>query len=245
MMEAGNDNAPPEPQPTEPQPTEPSSEFASPPCLMHRLDPISGDLAPDEDSQQRSDVVRWRKAERERLIAVRLGIPADERRAFSQRIAERLDEALGDISGRTISAYWAFRGEPDLRAWMEGLAERGAVCALPVVVQRHAPLTFRSWRRGEPLQPGVWNIPIPASGPSVVPDIVIAPVVGFDPACYRLGYGGGFFDRTLAAFARPPRIVGVGYARQAIRTIYPQAHDVPMTMIVTEAAIVTPVDEQP
>jgi 5-formyltetrahydrofolate cyclo-ligase len=240
MMEAGNDTPP-----AEPQPTQPSSEFASPPCLMHRLDPISGDLVADEDIQQRSDVVRWRKAERERLIAVRLGIPADERRSFSQRIAERLDEALGDISGRTISAYWAFRGEPDLRTWMEGLAGRGAVCALPVVVQRHAPLTFRSWRRGEPLQPGVWNIPIPASGPSVVPDIVIAPVVGFDPACYRLGYGGGFFDRTLAAFARPPRMVGVGYARQAIRTIFPQAHDVPMNMIVTEAAIVTPVDERP
>jgi 5,10-methenyltetrahydrofolate synthetase len=78
-----------------------------------------------------------------------------------------------------------------------------------------------------------------------VPDIVIAPVVGFDPACYRLGYGGGFFDRTLAAFARPPRIVGVGYARQAIGTIYPQPHDVAMDMIVTEAAMVSPAGEKP
>jgi 5-formyltetrahydrofolate cyclo-ligase len=72
----------------------------------------------------------------------------------------------------------------------------------------------------------------------VTPDIVIAPVVGFDRACYRLGYGGGFFDRTLAAFSRRPRIIGVGYAPQEIGTIYPQAHDVPMDMIVTEAGIV-------
>ncbi len=128
---------------------------------------------------------------------------------------------------------------------MEAWAERGGICALPVVVQRHAPLTFRSWRQGEPLQPGVWNIPVPSSGRSVTPDIVIAPVVGFDSACYRLGYGGGFFDRTLAAFPQRPRIVGVGSRRQAIPTIYPQAHDVPMDLIVTEVGIVTPVGERP
>ena len=120
------------------------------------------------------------------------------------------------------------------------MAERGGASALPVVVQRHAPLTFRRWRRGDALEPGVWNIPVPADGAIVTPDIVIAPVVGFDPACFRLGYGGGFFDRTLAALPRRPRIVGVGYARQEIRTIFPQAHDVPMDMIVTEAGIVAP-----
>ena len=212
---------------------------------MHQLDPVSGDLVPDADVQQRADVGRWRKSERERLIAIRLAIPADERRLHSERIAGWLDEALGDISGRIVSAYWSFRGEPDLRFWMEGLADRGAVCALPVVVQRHAPLAFRGWRRGDKLQPGVWNIPVPSDGPSVTPDIVLAPVVGFDPACYRLGYGGGFFDRTLAALPRPPRIVGVGYARQAIRTIYPQGHDIPMDMIVTELGIVTPAGEEP
>ena len=113
-----------------------------------------------------------------------------------------------------------------------------------MVIQRHAPLIFRRWRRGEPLEPGVWKIPVPSEGPIVTPDIVIAPVVGFDPACYRLGYGGGFFDRTLAAFARRPRFVGVGYAQQAIRTIYPQAHDVAMDMIVTEPGIVTPAGEE-
>ncbi|MFH3639582.1 5-formyltetrahydrofolate cyclo-ligase, partial [Acinetobacter baumannii] len=64
--------------------------------------------------------------------------------------------------------------------------------------------------------------------------------VGFDPACYRLGYGGGFFDRTLAAMPRRPRIFGVGYAIAAISTIYPQPHDVPMDRVVTEDGIVSP-----
>lgn len=218
---------------------EPSREYASPPCLMHRLDPVTGELKPDADPQQRADVMRWRNAERERLIALRLAIPAAARRVHSGQIARWLDEALGDISGRIVSTYWPFRGEPDLRAWMENLAERGGVPALPVVTARHAPLIFRRWRQGEALEPGVWNIPVPSNGPSVTPDIVIAPMVGFDPACYRLGYGGGFFDRTLAPLPRP-RIVGVGYSTQAIRTIYPQAHDVPMDMIVTETGITTP-----
>ena len=226
-------------------PRESPGEYASPPCFMHQLDPVSGNLVLDADLQQRADVVRWRKSERERLIAARLAISAEERRVHSGRIGKWLDEALGDISGQIISAYWAFRGEPDLRSWMEGLAERGGVCALPVVVQRHAPLAFRSWRRGEALEPGDWNIPVPTDGPSVTPDIVIAPVVGFDPACYRLGYGGGFFDRTLAALPRPPRIVGVGYARQAIRTIYPQEHDVAMDMIVNHAGIGMPAGAEP
>lgn len=224
---------------------EAAGEYASPPCLMHLLDPASGRLVADVDSQQQTDVRRWRKSERERLIALRLAIPARERRRHSDAIARWLDQALGDIAGRTVSAYWAFRGEPDLRRWMEGLAERGAVCALPVVVQPRAPLTFRSWRRGDALQPGVWNIPVPANGSSVTPDVIIAPVVGFDADCYRLGYGGGFFDRTLAGLPRPSRLVGVGYAAQVIRTIYPQGHDIAMDMVVTEDGIIRPGGVEP
>lgn len=225
-MKAVNDNESPEP----------AQEHASPPCLMQRFDPLTGDRVMDPD------VVRWRKAEREGRIAARLAIPASERRRLSHRIAAWLDQALGDVSGRIISAYWPFRGEPDLRPWLKGLETRGAVGALPVVVHRHAPLVFRSWRRDEPLEPGVWKIPVPSHGIAVTPDIVIAPVVGFDPHCFRLGYGGGFYDRTLAALPRRTRIVGVGYEQQAIRTIYPQDHDVAMQMIVTENAIVTPAD---
>ncbi len=210
-------------------------DYNSPPCMMHLVDPATGQVAADRDLRQQQDLKRWRTVERERLIALRLAIGADERRRFSASIAHELDRILGDVSGKTVSGYLPFRGEPDLRSWLEGLQARGAVCALPVVIAPRSPLVFRTWRRGEPLQPGVWNIPVPVGGEKVTPDIVIAPVVGYDEACYRLGHGGGFYDRTLAAMQRRPRILGVGYRRLAVRTIYPQSYDVPMDMIVTEA----------
>jgi 5-formyltetrahydrofolate cyclo-ligase len=79
----------------------------------------------------------------------------------------------------------------------------------------------------------VWNIPVPADGVEVVPDVLIAPFVGFDARNYRLGYGGGFFDRTLAGLATPRRVIGVGHPSGALPTIYPQPHDIPMDAIAT------------
>lgn len=213
-----------------------AEDYSSPPCMMHLVDPISG-MVCDQDPRQQQDLKRWRTVERERLIALRLAIPAEERRRLSERVARELDRLLGDLSGKTVSVYLPFRGEPDLRPWIEGLSMCGATAALPVVVAPCSPLVFRTWARGEPLQPGVWNIPVPAGGTVVTPDIVIAPVVGYDQACYRLGHGGGFYDRTLAALPGRPRILGVGYERLALRTIYPQTYDVPMDAIVTEAGV--------
>lgn len=175
----------------------------------------------------------WRKAERERLIASRLEIPADARAAMSQDIARRLDRLVGNVAGRTISLYWPFRGEPDLRPWIASLLARGATTALPVVVEKGRPLTFRKYAPGDALEKGIWNIPIPADGQEMVPDIVIAPVVGIDASSYRLGYGGGFFDRTLAMLSGKPFAIGVGYEMQRIPTIHPQPHDIPMNAVVT------------
>ncbi|HLY47489.1 MAG TPA: 5-formyltetrahydrofolate cyclo-ligase, partial [Stellaceae bacterium] len=111
----------------------------------------------------------------------------------------------------------------------------GRAVALPVVIDKKGPLEYRAWRTGEALVDGVWNIPVPEKREIVVPALVLAPLVGFDAACYRLGYGGGYFDRTLAALAPRPLAIGVGYAAQAIATIYPQPFDLPMDFIVTEA----------
>jgi 5,10-methenyltetrahydrofolate synthetase len=216
----------------------PDDDYGSPACMIHLVDPASGALS-DHDPRQQQDLKRWRTVERERLVALRLAISAEERRGLSDRIARELDRLLGDLSGKTVAAYLPFRGEPDLRAWIEGLSMRGAIAALPVVVAPRSPLEFRTWSRGEPLRPGVWNIPVPAGGTVVTPDVVIAPVVGYDAACYRLGHGGGYYDRTLAALPRRPRIVGVGYERLALHTIYPQTYDVPMDAIVTEAGVST------
>lgn len=189
-------------------------------------------------------IMRWRKAERQRLMAQRLSISADERRRHAELIGRRLSKALGSVQGRTVGVYWPFRGEPNLRAWMEQIHAQGARCALPVVIERHAPLVFRTWRPGAAMARGVWNIPVPADGIDVQPDIVVAPVLGFDPARYRLGYGGGFYDRTLAAMARRPLVIGVGFAMSAITTIHPLPHDIPMQFIVTEHGC-SPEQQQP
>jgi 5,10-methenyltetrahydrofolate synthetase len=199
--------------------------------LAREMQPDARGLA---DPSVRADILRWRKTERERLIAARLAVSADTRAAMARRIADGLDAAIGDVSDRLISLYWPFRGEPDLRPWMNTVIERGGRIALPVVIEKGRPLIFREWRPGDRLEKGVWNIPIPAEGPAVQPDVVIAPVVGFDPEHYRLGYGGGFFDRTLAAMTSPRLAIGVGYRASVIPTIHPLPHDIPMNVIVTE-----------
>lgn len=214
---------------------EQAGTYASPPCLLHEFEPVEDGNS--FDAAQWRDVLRWRKAERERLIATRLAIPAEERARMAERIAGGVDALVGDPKGRIVSLYWPFRGEPDFRPWIASITERGATAALPVVVEKGRPLIFRAYKPGDKLEKGVWNIPIPAEDRQVIPDVVLSPVVGFDPQNYRLGYGGGFFDRTLAALPAKPLVIGVGYSSQAIPTIYAQPHDIPMDRIVTEAKV--------
>lgn len=210
---------------------EPSGQLASSACFMREIDPASGGLMPDHI--QARDVARWRKAERERLIAARLALAPAEREEVARFIARDLDTIVPDRSATVISLYWPFRGEPDLRPWMADACARGLRVALPIVKAKAQPLEFREWTPGARMERGVWNIPYPADGTVVAPTVVIAPLVGYDAAGYRLGYGGGFFDRTLATLAAKPLVIGVGYLLGAISTIYPQWHDVPMTWIVT------------
>jgi len=193
--------------------------------------PAGGGVSPPE---RWADVSRWRRAERRRLIAARLALGADERKDKARRIASLLDLAISRFSGRIVGVYWPFRDEPDLRDWTIRVIERGGRAALPVVIQKGWPLEYRIWSPGDPLEHGAWNIPSPSRGPAVQPDVVVAPVVGFDEAQYRLGYGGGFFDRTLAAMRRKPVVIGVGYAEARIPTIHPQPHDIPMDVVLTD-----------
>lgn len=195
------------------------------------IDPAYAGLVVDPG--QPRDVARWRKAQRERLIVARLAVPLAAREACASRIAADLDRLVPDSSATLVSVYWPFRGESDLRPWMASAHARGIRVALPVVVSKGAPLVFREWHPHARLKPGVWNIPVPADGAEVTPTVVIAPLVGFDPEGYRLGYGGGFFDRTLAAQFPRPLAIGVGHPVGTLSTIYPQPHDIPMDWIVT------------
>ena len=151
-------------------------------------------------------------------------------------IAARLEGivAKSAITAPVVSVYWPIRAEPDLRPWMHALSQSGVRVALPVAVALAQPLVFREWRPESRMARGLWNIPYPADGELIVPNVVIAPVVGFDRRCYRLGYGGGFFDRTLAVLHPKPLTIGVGYPSAELRTIFPQPHDIPMDFVVTD-----------
>lgn len=210
--------------------------YASPPCFLHELSEEDGGLPGATDPLQARDVARWRKAERARLLAERAALSVAARKAAAEAVARHLDALLGDVAGMTISAWWPIQSELDLRFWLGTLAERRATAALPLVTVKHAPLKFRAWTPATKMERGFWNIPVPAAGAWITPDIALAPLVGHDEKGYRLGYGGGYFDRTLAAHP-DIRAIGVGLAAARIPTIFPQWHDQPMSAIVTEDGI--------
>mgnify|MGYP003950796243 CR=1 FL=1 len=212
----------------------PADGYASPPCFAHELETMQDGIAAVDPVQKR-DVARWRKAERARLIDLRLGVSAAERARVAVAVGAELDRIVDHGPDTVISLYWPFRGELDLRGWMERACTQGSRAALPVVVAEGQALAFREWRPDCRWERGVWNIPNPVGTEEVVPDILIAPVVGYDRRLFRLGHGGGFFDRTLAALPSRPIFIGVGHPVAAIATIYPQPHDIPMDMVLTGA----------
>lgn len=160
--------------------------------------------------------------------------PADRKKA-ADVVARRLDRVATERGSTVIGLYWPIKGEINLLGWARDQArDAGTTLCLPVVVAPKSPLEFWRWTPGEPMQAGIWHIPAPAQRNVVTPDLVLAPLVGFDPGKYRLGYGGGYFDRTLAASNPPPFAVGVGYDFSLLETIFPQPHDIPMDAILTE-----------
>lgn len=224
----------------------PPGRYASPPCM-------AGEVAPDYfdplgvDREQARDVARWRRAERARLRAERqaLGVAARDAAgaALAGHLRDLLADHLGDMRDRVFAGYWPIKGEPDLRPLMAGLHAAGVRVALPVVEVKQAPLVFRRWTPETRMVRGDWNIPVPpAEAARLTPDVALAPLVGWDREGYRLGYGGGYFDRTLAHLAPRPLAIGTGLHAAELATIYPQPHDIRLDAIVTERGLqVTPV----
>lgn len=208
------------------------SAYASPPCFAHELE-YTADGFNMIDSTQQADVARWRDAQRQRLIDFRQALPTEERDRLALDIINEIEQRVDPGSDHCISVYWPYRGEPALHELMSNCHAKGARIALPVVTAKNNPLIFREWVPGCKLERGVLKIPIPTDGAELIPNVVIAPLVGFDQQCYRLGYGGGYFDRTLAAMSPRPLIIGIGHPGLELATIYPQAHDIPMDIIIT------------
>jgi 5,10-methenyltetrahydrofolate synthetase len=184
-------------------------------------------MSPDE-------LKAWRKSERTRLLAARACVDPETLAAWRERIDANLEAAFPDLAGGTVAFCWPVLGEYDARYLVRRLRSRGAVTALPVVVAPRTPLAFREWHPGVRLAKGAMDIPYPVDSPEVVPDTVLLPMNGWDAGGYRLGYGAGFFDRTLASLAKRPRVIGVTYEMARMATIHPQSWDIPADFVVTE-----------
>ena len=184
-----------------------------------------------------SELSAWRKSERARLLRERSALAAEALAELRSRIDHHLERAFPDLVRGVLAFCWPYRNEYDARHLAAALRRRGARTALPVVVAPKTPLIFREWKPGVKLADGPLGIPYPVGSPEVAPDHVLLPMVGWDGGGYRLGYGGGFFDRTLAALTKRPRVIGTAYEQAFLKTIHPQPHDIPVDFVVTERGV--------
>lgn len=188
-------------------------------------------------SKEWKDISAWRKAQRAHWIDWRCAQPEARRAEWGQRMTALLVESVPMRAGTAVGFCWPFKAEFDARFAVRRWREHGAVAALPEVVAKGQPLRFREWWPGAPMTRGVYDIPLPDGTPERLPDIAIVPMNACDGRGYRLGYGGGYFDRTLAALERRVIAIGVTFDACRLPSIFPQAHDLPMDLVVTEAGI--------
>ncbi|MGC4406192.1 5-formyltetrahydrofolate cyclo-ligase [Methyloversatilis sp. MC4-4] len=178
-----------------------------------------------------------RKALRLELVGRRLAMDPATLAPLHAALNERLEALLTRLAPRSIGFTWPYRGEfdalPLMRRWLAADPARWA--ALPVVGEKGQPMSFRRWAPETAMATDRYGIPYPAEGEPVVPELLLIPCNGFDARGYRLGYGAGHYDRTLAALEPTPLAVGVAIEDGRLDDLQPQPHDLPMDWIVTEA----------
>jgi 5,10-methenyltetrahydrofolate synthetase len=179
------------------------------------------------------EIIPDKTALRRALIANRQAIEPEVRKHWDAAIGSLVLDWWMGHGPKTIGVYWPIRGEPDLRTTYVELAARGVQLALPLVVAKDQPLRFAGWTPGDALIKDALGVPIPADAGKVVqPDALLIPCVGFNARNMRLGYGGGFYDRTLAVEPRP-HALGIAYECALVK-FDGDAHDVALDKIITE-----------
>jgi len=189
-------------------------------------------------NDQLVDSAVFRALLRREKIAARLALsPADHADA-SERVRRQLVGLLAAYPPGVLGFCLAVRGEVDCLPLVTELGVAGWSFVMPVVEVKNAPMRFRCWHPGAPMGTDPHGIPVPMTEESPPPKILLLPLVAWDADGYRLGYGGGYFDRTLAALetqGRRPLTIGVGFDLARVDTIRPAPHDAPLDFIVTES----------
>ncbi|MBF0680761.1 MAG: 5-formyltetrahydrofolate cyclo-ligase [Devosia sp.] len=170
--------------------------------------------------------------------ARRAAIPPDARSEHAASIAALFFQHIAYGPGDIIAGYWRIRDETDCKPILIRLMDSGQTVVLPVVAGDDAPLDLRVWEADAPLYEAGFGTLAPSDlAPRAVPDLILVPLLGFDGKGTRLGYGGGYYDRTIAALEKKPRLVGLAYAAQEFDEIPREAHDVPLDAVVTEEGV--------
>ncbi len=193
------------------------------------------------------DKLTDRQSKRKALIEERLNLPDRLQRADMLQRVMRI--WLFGRSDEVIGAYWPIKGEfdplPALHRWKEDgeLLDQAQMrrIGLPVVDKVHKTLKFHAWYPGCPMQEDAYGIPKPKDTEVIVPTLLFVPCVGYGPGGFRLGYGGGFYDRTLAALLPKPFTVGLGYTNGYLPDMEPEPHDVPLDALLNDNGVVWPV----
>jgi 5-formyltetrahydrofolate cyclo-ligase len=196
---------------------------------------------PSITSLDRAKVEARAKARVARAAACAAAPDADVR--VRDRFLAELLPIVGVTSGAFVSAYMPMRGELDPRPLLQALVERGMVAAMPCVVGNGMPLLFRQWNTGAALVPRAFGLSEPGDdAPVVEPDFLLVPLLAFDRRGHRLGYGRGYYDRTLAALRAQRSIVAVGlaFAAQEVLSLPVGINDQRLDWIVTETALIHP-----
>jgi 5-formyltetrahydrofolate cyclo-ligase len=178
---------------------------------------------------------------REQALLRRMQIPHDERERATRAITDHFIAHLNIRHDSVIAGYWPIKGEADVLPLLAELARRGHRAALPQVVESRKPLVFRAWHQGAPMTEGRYGIhePDPAHCDSLVPDVIIVPMLAFDGRGNRLGYGSGFYDRTFQSLRDLHHFfaAGVAYEAQKLDEVPTGPYDYRMDMIVTEKTV--------
>jgi 5-formyltetrahydrofolate cyclo-ligase len=175
---------------------------------------------------------------RQAAHSARAALSADYRKDAAGAVASHFLSSRSFSSTQTVAGYWAIRDELDCRPILNSLLASARKVILPVVTGQHQPLDLRVWVAGVALEKaGFGTFGPPTDAPRAIPDVLLMPLLAFDKTGTRLGYGGGYYDRTLASLPKKPQLIGLAFAVQEFDEIPRLDHDVPLDAVITETGL--------